>query len=119
MLRRRRRATVGPEPREDDRDAAADRLARREHGLGAGKQYWLLARRLPDGDLRSLQVQLARHSSERDRGLHQSALRLAEVEDAGDAEFGAQFLGPHPSLPCLQVMIADCSWSAPSQKQHV
>ena len=69
-------------------------------------------------DPEGLQVQLARHSSERDRGLHQSALRLEEVEDAGDAEFGAQFLGPHRSLPCSQVMIADCSLTAPSQKQR-
>ena len=38
--------------------------------------------------MRSLQVKLARHTIERDRGLDQPVFRFDEIENAGNAEFG-------------------------------
>ena len=64
MLRRRRRVPVGAEPREDDRDAAANCPARRNRAVGTGEEDRPLARRLPGGQVRSLQVKLARHTIE-------------------------------------------------------
>jgi hypothetical protein len=86
VLRRRWRVTVGAEPREDDRDAAADCLARRKRAVGAGEEDRPLARSLPGGQVRSLQVKLARNSVERNRGLDRPVFRFDEIEDAGNAD---------------------------------
>ena len=96
MLRRRRLVPVGAEPREDDRDAAADRPARGKGTVGADEEDRPLARRLPGGQVRSLQVKLARDAFERNRGLNQPVFRFDEIENAGNAEFGGKLLGLHP-----------------------
>jgi len=42
-----------------------------------------------------LEAELPRHAVERDRGLDQAVFRLDEIEEAGNAEFGGEFLGAH------------------------
>src|SRR4029077_10910071 len=95
VLRRCQRVPTGAEPREDDRDAAANCLARRKRAVGAGEEDRPLARSLPGGQVRSLQVKLARNSVERNRGLDQPVFRFDEIENAGNAEFGSKLLGLH------------------------
>ena len=99
VLRRRRRVPVGAEPREDDRDAAADRPARRKNAVGAGEEDRPCARRPPRGQMRSLQVKLARHTVERDRSPYQPVFRFDEIENAGNAEFGGELRGLYRSFP--------------------
>src|SRR5580692_12181762 len=115
VLRCRQRVPTGAEPREDDRDAAADCLARRKRAVGAGEEDRPLARRLPGGQLRSLQVKLARDAVERDRGLDQPVLRFDEIENASNAEFGGELRGLHRSFLSAEVIIADCGAAAPSR----
>ena len=93
VLRRSRRVPAGAEPREDDRDAAADRPSRREGAVWAGEQHRPLVRRPPRRHLRSLQEEFPGRRAERDRGLDQPVFRLGEIEDAGNAEFGVEFRG--------------------------
>jgi hypothetical protein len=106
---------VGAEPREDDRDAAADRPARGKSAVGAGEEDRPLDRRLPGGQVGSLQVKLARDAVERDRGLDQPVFRFDEIENAGNAEFGTELLGLHRSFLFPKIIIADCGASAPSR----
>src|SRR6202047_34522 len=115
VLRRRWRVPTGAEPREDDRDAAADCPARRKSAVGAGEEDRPLARQLPGGQLRSLQVKLARHTVERNRGLDQPVFRFDEIENAGNAEFGSKLLGLHRSFLSREIIIADCGAAAPSR----
>src|SRR6202047_1883531 len=115
VLRRRWRVPTGAEPREDDRDAAADRPARRKSAVGAGEEDRPLAGRLPGGQLRSLQVKLARHTVERNRGLDQPVFRFDEIENAGNAEFVGKPLGLHRSFLSREIIIADCGAAAPSR----
>jgi hypothetical protein len=61
-----------------------------------------------------LQVKLARDAVERDRGLDQPVFRFAEIENAGNAEFGGKLLGLHRSFLSPEVIIADCGAAAPS-----
>jgi hypothetical protein len=74
-----------------------------------------LARRLPGGQVRSLQVKLARHAVERDRGLDQPVFRFDEIENAGNAEFGGKLRGLHRSFLSPKIIIADCGAAAPSR----
>src|SRR5580704_4176236 len=106
VLRRRRRVRTGAKPGEDDWNSAADRPARRKRAVGAGKEHRPLARRLPTGHLRALQVNLTRHAVERDRCLDQSVLGFNEIENPGNAEFASKLLRPHHSLLPLEIMIA-------------
>src|SRR3984893_15870902 len=99
VLRCRQGVPTGAEPREDDWDAAANCPARRKRAVGTGEEDRPLAGRLPGGQLRSLQVKLARHTEERNRGLDQPVFRFDEIENAGNAEFGGKLLGLHSQLP--------------------
>src|SRR6202047_4039127 len=113
VLRRRWRVPTGAEPREDDRDAAADCPARRKSAVGAGEEDRPLARRLPGGQMRSLQVKLARDAVERDRGLDQPVFRFDEIENASNAEFGGELLALHRSFFSPAIIFADCGAAAP------
>src|SRR5467141_3588795 len=115
VLRCRRRVPTGAEPREDDWDAAANCPARRKRAVGTGEEDRPLAGRLPGGQLRSLQVKLARHTVERNRGLDQPVFRFDEIENAGNAEFGSKLLGLHRSFLSREIIIADCGAPAPSR----
>src|SRR6202047_3643388 len=115
VLRRRWRVPTGAEPREDDRDAAADRPARRKRAVGTREEDRPLARRLPGGQVRSLQEKLARHAVERDRGLDQPVFRFDEIENAGNAEFDGKLRGLHRSFLSPEIIIADCGAAAPSR----
>jgi hypothetical protein len=54
-----------------------------------------------------LQEELPSHALERDRGLDQPVLRLDEIEDAGNAEFGGEFRGAHRKFLSSGTIIAD------------
>jgi hypothetical protein len=69
--------------------------------------------RSPGGQVRSLQVKLARDAVERDRGLDQPVFRFDEIENAGNAEFGGELLGLHRSFLSPKIIIADCGPAAP------
>src|ERR1700732_5267616 len=115
VLRCRQRVPTRAEPREDDWDAAANCPARRKRAVGTGEEDRPLPGRLPGGQLRSLQVKLARHTVERNRGLDQPVFRLDEIENAGNAEFGSKLLGLHRSFLSRELIIADCGAAAPSR----
>src|ERR1700724_1673247 len=115
VLRCRQRVPTGAEPREDDWDAAANCPARRERAVGTGEEDRPLAGRLPGGQLRSLQVKLARNTVERNRGLDQPVFRFDEIENAGNAEFGGKLLGMHRRFLFPEMIIAEGGPSAPSR----
>src|SRR5215471_7326136 len=117
VLWRRRRMPVRTEPREDDRDAAADRLARHEYGVGAGEQHGSLAWQPPGGHLRSLQVQLAHNAAQRDRCLDQPVLRLDEIEDAGMLNSAVSSLA-RIEAPPVETIIADRDASTNAAREH-
>ena len=64
--------------------------------------------------MRSLQVKLARHTIERDRGLDEPVFGFGEIENAGNAEFGNELRGLHRSLLFPEINIAGCGAAAPS-----
>src|ERR1700732_2124803 len=115
VLRCRQRVPTGPERGEENGEPPANCPARRKRAVGTGEEDRPLAGRLPGGQLRSLQVKLACHTVERNRGLDQPVFRFDEIENAGNAEFGSKLLGLHRSFLSREIIIADCGAAAPSR----
>jgi hypothetical protein len=83
--------------------------------LGAGEKDRALARPLPGDQLRSLQVKLARHTVERNRGFYQPVFCINEIKNTGNAEFGSKLLSMHRSFLFAEIIIADCGVASPSR----
>jgi hypothetical protein len=107
---------LAPNHGKGDWDAAANCPAWRKRAVWAGEEDRPLAVRLPGGQLRSLQVKLARHTVERYRGLDQPVFRFDEIENAGNAKFGSELLGLHRSFLSREIIIADSRAAAPITK---
>ena len=86
-----RRGRARAKPREDDGDAAADGFAGSERGLLRKEEHRLFIRRLPGGDVRALQVELAGAGRGCDAGANEAGVFI-EGENAWDGEGGVELI---------------------------
>ncbi len=95
--RQRRVGRVRPEPREDDRHAAADRLLRREFARGAQEDQRPAPRRLEMRDMRAVQVDVRRGEARGDFKPRQPALAGGEAGETRRFKAAQRIERSHPS----------------------